>query len=76
MQRRDTIKSERALVVLSSDRRTKVLVRRQAHAFEIVVGMAQGAIRTTRFQRRRSYKRRDREAWQSIRLASPRTERL
>ena len=75
MQRRDTIKSARALVVLSPDRRTKVLVRRQAHAFEIVVGMAQGGIRATRFQRR-GYKRGGREAWQSIRLTSPRTERL
>jgi hypothetical protein len=74
MQRRDTIKSPRALVVLSSDRWTKVLVRRQAHAFEIVVGMAQGGIRATRFQRR-SYKRRDRDARQSIRLAGPRAER-
>jgi hypothetical protein len=69
------IESARALVVLSSDRWTKVLVRRQAHAFEIAVGMAQGAIRATRFQRR-SYKRCDREAWQSIRLASLGTERL
>ena len=34
MQRRDAIKSAGALVVLSSDRWTKVLVRRQAHAFE------------------------------------------
>jgi len=75
MQRRDTIESARALVVLSSDRWTKVLVRRQAHAFEIVVGMAQGGIRATRFQRR-NYKRCDREAWQSIGLASLGTERL
>src|ERR1700730_5617204 len=36
---------------------------------------AQGGIRATRFQRR-SYKRCDREAWQSIRLASLGTERL
>jgi hypothetical protein len=74
MQRPDTITSARALVVLSSDRWTKVLVRRQADAFEIVVGMAQGGIRATRFQSR-SYKRRDRDARQSIRLAGPRTER-
>ena len=44
MQRRCAIKSARALVVLSSDGWTKVLVRRQAHAFEIVAGMAQGGI--------------------------------
>jgi hypothetical protein len=75
MQRRGAIKSARAVVVLPSDRWTKVLVRRQAHAFEIVVGMAQGGIRAIGFQPR-SYKRWDREAWQSIRLASPGTERL
>ena len=75
MQRRGAIKSARAVVVLSSDRWTKVLVRRQAHAFEIVVGMAQGGIRASRFEPR-SYKRWDREAWQSIRLASRGTERL
>jgi hypothetical protein len=40
MQRRVTSKSARGLVVLSFDRWTKVLVRRQAHAFEIVAGMA------------------------------------
>jgi len=50
------------LVVLSSDRWTKVLVRRQAHAFEIVVGMDRGGIRAARFKPR-SYKRWDREAW-------------
>jgi hypothetical protein len=73
MQRRSAIKSARSLVVLSSDRWTKVLVRRQAHAFEIVVGMAkefakhnikvaaQGGIRATRLQQR-SYKRCNREA--------------
>jgi hypothetical protein len=60
-------KSARSLVVLSSDRWTKVLVRRQAHAFEIVVGMAQGGIRATRFQQRRSSKRCHREAWRSMR---------
>ena len=43
MQRRDAIESARALVVLSSDRWTKVLVRRQAHAFEIAVGMPKEA---------------------------------
>jgi hypothetical protein len=50
LQRRSAIKSGRALVVLSSYRWTKVLVRRQAHAFEIVVGMAQEGIRAIRFQ--------------------------
>ena len=50
MQRRGALKSARALVVLPSDRWTKVLVRRQAHAFEIVVGMAQEGIRAIRFQ--------------------------
>jgi hypothetical protein len=75
MQRRGAVKSARALVVLSSDRWTTVLVRRQAHDFEIVVGMAQGGIRATRFQPR-NYKRCDRETWQSIGLASPGTERL
>ena len=75
MQRRDAIKSARACVVLSSDRWTKVLVRRQAHAFEIVAGMAQGGIGATRFQGR-SQKRCDSEAWQSVRLASPGTEGL
>jgi hypothetical protein len=75
MQRRGAVKSAWALVVLSSDRWTKVLVRRQAHAFEIVVGMVEGGIRATRFQPR-SYKRWDREAWQSIGLPSPGTERL
>jgi hypothetical protein len=48
MQRRDAIKSARALVVLSSDRWTKVLVRRKAHAFESFAGMAEGGIRATR----------------------------
>jgi hypothetical protein len=51
MQRRSAIKSARALVVLSSDGWTKVLVRRQAPAFEIGAGMAQGC-RATRFQQR------------------------
>jgi hypothetical protein len=73
MQRRGAIKSARAVVVLSSDRWTKVLVRGQAHAFEVVVGMAQGGIRATRFQRK-SYKRCHTEARQSIRRASPDTE--
>jgi hypothetical protein len=67
MQRRSAIKCAWALVVLSSDRWTKVLVRRQAHAFEIVVGMAQGGIRATRFRQRRSSKRCHREAWRSMR---------
>ena len=75
MQRRGAVKFSRALVVLSSDRWTTVLVRRQAHAFEIVVGMAQGGVRPTRFQRS-SYRRRGREGWQSIGLASPGTEKL
>ena len=66
-------KSARAVVVLSSDRWTKVLVRGQALAFEVVVGMAQGGIRATRFQRK-SYKRCHTEARQSIRRASPGTE--
>jgi len=73
MQRREASKSARAVVVLSSDRWTKVLVRGQAHAFEVVVGMAQGGIRATRFQRK-SYKRCHTEARQSIRRASPGTE--
>ena len=75
MQRRGAIKSTRPVVVLSSDRWTKVLVRRQAHAFEIVVGMAQGGIRATRFRQRRSSKRCHREARRSVRRASPGTGR-
>ena len=75
MQRHEAIKSAWALVVLSSDRWTKVLVRRQAHAFEIAAGMAQGGIRATRSQRK-SYKRCHTEAWQSIGRASLGTERL
>ena len=75
MQRRDAIKSARALVVLSSDRRTKVLVRRQAHAFEIVVGMVQGDVRATRFEPR-SYTRWHGEAGQSTRRGSLGAERL
>ncbi len=73
MQRRDAVEYARALVVLSSDRWTKVLVRRQAHAVEIVAGMAKGSIPATRF-RRSSYKRGYSEAWQSIGLASLGTE--
>ena len=69
MQRRDAIKSARALVVLSCDRWTKVLVRRQAHAVEIAAGMAKGSIPETRFRRSRC-KRGYSEAWQSIGLAS------
>ena len=75
MQRRSAIKSARSLVVLSSDRWTKVLVRRQAHAFEIVVGMAQEGLRAIRFQQR-SYKRCKREARQPIKRASLGTERF
>lgn len=77
MQRRGAIKSERALVVLSSDRWTKVLVRRQAYAFEIVAGMAQDGIRirATRYQQR-SYKRCRGAAWQSIKRESLGTEGL
>ena len=60
-----------AVVVLSSDRWTKVLVPRQAHAFEIVAGMAQAGIRATRFQRE-SHKHCHAKAWQSIGRASPR----
>ena len=73
MQRHETIKSAWALVVLSSDRWAKVLVRGQAHAFEIDVGMAQGGVRATRFQRksqkRRHRESRHRETWPSIRRA-------
>ena len=65
MPRRGAIKSARAVVVLSSDRRTKVLVPGQAHAFEGVAGMAQGGIRATRFQGK-SCERCHAEAWQSI----------
>jgi len=75
MQRRDAIRSARALVVLSSHRWTEMLVRRQAHAFEIIVGVASGGIRATGLQWR-SYKGRHREAWRSIRLTSMGTERL
>jgi len=50
MQCCDAIKSARALVVLSSRGWTKMLVRRQADAFEIIVGVAQGGIRATGFQ--------------------------
>ena len=75
MQSRGAIKSAWAVVVLSSDRWTKVLVRGQAHAFEIFVGMAQGGIRATRFQRK-SYKRCHTEAGQSIGRASAGTEGL
>ena len=49
MQCRDAIKSARALVVLSSHRWTKMLVRRQAHAFEIIVGVACAGFSTTEF---------------------------
>jgi hypothetical protein len=52
-----TPSTARAFVVKSSDRRTTVLVQTQAHASEIVVGMAQSDIRAIRFQRR-SYMRR------------------
>jgi hypothetical protein len=38
MQSRDAIKSTRVLVV-APDRWTQMLVRRQAHAFEIIIGM-------------------------------------
>ena len=75
MQSRGAIKSARAVVVLSSDRWTKVLVPGQAHAFEIVAGMAQGGIHATRFQRK-SYKRCHTEPWQSIGRASPGTDGL
>ena len=75
MQRHRAVKSARALVVLSSDRWTKVLVRRQAHAFEIVAGMAEGGIRATHFQRK-SCERCGTEAWQSIGRASPGSEGL
>ena len=50
MPRRGAIESARGVVVLSSDRRTKVLVPGQAPAFEGVAGMAQRGIRETRFQ--------------------------
>jgi len=73
MQRGGAKKSARAVVVLSSDRWTKVLVRGQDLAFEVVVGMAQGGIRATRFQQK-SYKRCHTEARQSIRRASRGTE--
>ena len=47
---------------------------RQTHAFEIIVGVAYGGIGATGLWR--SYTRRHREAWQSIRLTSVATERL
>ena len=53
MQRCGAKKSAGAVVVLSSDRWTKVLVRRQAHAVEIAAGMAKGSIPETRFRRSR-----------------------
>ena len=65
MPRRGAIQSARGVVVLSSDRRTKVLVPGQAHALEGVAGMAQGGIRATRFQGK-SFKHCHAEAWQSI----------
>ena len=74
MPSRSAIQAARAVVVLSYDRWTKVLVRGQAHAVEIVAGMAQGNIRATRFHRK-SYKRCRTEAGQSARRASPGTER-
>ena len=73
MQRRNAFKYARALVVLSSDRWTKMLVRRQAHAVEIVAGMAKASIPATRF-RRKSHNRGHGEARQSIGLASLGTE--
>ena len=73
MQRCGAEKSAGAVVVLSSDRWTKVLVSRQAHAFEIVAGMAQAGIGAIRCQRE-SHKRCRSKAWQSIGRASPRTE--
>jgi hypothetical protein len=42
----ETIRSARVLV-LASDRRTEMLVRRQAHAFEIIVGVACAGFRAT-----------------------------
>src|SRR5215831_11511935 len=57
MQCRGAIRFARAMVVLSSHRWTKMLVRRQARAFEIVVGVAQGNIRTTGLQQK-NYRRR------------------
>jgi hypothetical protein len=50
MQYREAIKSDWAMVVLSSHRRTKMLVRRQTHAFEVIVGVAQAGIRATPLQ--------------------------
>jgi hypothetical protein len=42
------------LLVLASHRWTKMLVRRQARPFEIIVGVAQGKIQTTGLQHRSS----------------------
>jgi hypothetical protein len=50
MQCREAVKSGWPLVVLSSHRWTKVLVRRQGHGFEIPVGMAARGIPATGLQ--------------------------
>src|SRR5260370_26093335 len=50
MQYRGALESARALV-LAYDRRTKMLVRRQALTFEIIAGVARASICTTAFQR-------------------------
>ena len=69
MQCRDAIKSAGALVVLSSHRWAKMLVRRQAHAFEIIVELAPAGIRKTGYQRPR-FQRPHRGAEQSIGFTS------
>jgi len=74
MQRRDAINFERALVVLSSDRWTEVLVRRQADAFESFAGMAEGGIFAGLFQRK-SYSSSQEKARRSVRRARPGVER-
>jgi hypothetical protein len=68
MQCRDATKSARILV-LASDWRKTMLVRRQAHAFEILAGVAHAGFSTTEF-RWRTYKRSAGEARQSIGFTS------
>jgi hypothetical protein len=50
MQRREAIKSARAMVVLALYRRTKMLVRRQSDDSEIIIAVGRAGVSTTQLR--------------------------